>query len=441
MNVVFLTAGTGSYYCGACMRDNALARELQRMGHEVTIAPLYLPLILDEPALAGAEQVPVFFGGINVFLQQKLALFRHTPAAFDRLLNSTGLLKWAARHSHMTSARDHGEMTLEMLQIDASRLRKELENLMTWLEKIEKPDLVCLSNALLAGFAGEVKRRIGSPVVVFFQGEDLFLDGLPEPFRSRCWAELAARLKTADLLLSPTRFYADYIGQRLALADGQVKVAYNGIQLEGYSPATTSPATPTIGYLARMSREKGLWALVDAFIALARDHGDGTTRLKIGGAATAGDERGIAAAKQRLAEAGLEARVSWHPNLTREEKIEFLRSLTLFSVPVQYPEAFGLYLIEAMACGVPVVQPRSAAFPELVEMTGGGRCVNPGDPSALAAGWNELLREPDRGRGLGQAGRDGVLRLFGAPTMAQQFLQATAGLVGTRRAACPAGGT
>ena len=191
MNVVFLTAGTGSYYCGACMRDNALARELQRMGHEVTIAPLYLPLILDEPALAGAEQVPVFFGGINVFLQQKLAFFRHTPAAFDRLLNSTGLLKWAARHSHMTSARDHGEMTLEMLQIDASRLRKELENLMTWLEKIEKPDLVGLANALLDGVAGGVKQRNGSPVVVFFPGADLFLDGLPEPFLSRCWSDLA----------------------------------------------------------------------------------------------------------------------------------------------------------------------------------------------------------------------------------------------------------
>ena len=158
------------------------------------------------------------------------------------------------------------------------------------------------------------------------------------------------------------------------------------------------------------------------------------------GAATAGDERGIATAKQRLAEAGLEARVSWHPNLTREEKIEFLRSLTLFSVPVQYPEAFGLYLIEAMACGVPVVQPRSAAFPELIEMTGGGRCVSPGDPSALATGWSELLREPDRCREIARAGRDGVMRLFGAPTMAQHFLQATAGLVGVHRAARPAGG-
>ena len=124
VKIVFLTAGTGSYYCGACMRDNALARELHRAGHEVTIAPMYLPLVLDEATLVNASDVPVFFGGINVFLQQNLALFRHTPAWLDRLLNGNGLLKWAARRSHMTSARTHGAMMLEMLNVDSGPFRK-----------------------------------------------------------------------------------------------------------------------------------------------------------------------------------------------------------------------------------------------------------------------------------------------------------------------------
>ena len=428
MKIVFLTAGTGSYYCGACMRDNALARELQRSGHEVTIAPLYLPLILDEAPLAGAAAVPVFFGGINVYLQQKIPLFRRTPAVFDRLLNSTGLLKWASRHSHMTSARDHGEMSLEMLQVDTSRLRKELETLMGWLEQIEKPDLICLSNALLAGFTGELKRRLNVPVVVFFQGEDLFLDGLPEPYRSQCWKELAARVRTADLLLSPSQFYADFIRPRLDLGKGVIEVVYNGIQLEGYSVAETPPAIPTIGYLARMSREKGLEALVDGFIHLARDLRDSSTRLKIGGAATAGDEMLIAVLKRRIAAAGLGARVEWLPNLSREAKISLLRSLSLFSVPVQYAEAFGLYVIEAMACGVPVVQPDSAAFPELIAATGGGICVRPRDPAALAAAWRQLLGDPQRLAQLGRAGRKSVEQRFGAATMAEQFVRTTARL-------------
>ena len=430
--IVFLTAGTGSYYCGACMRDNTLARELHRAGHDVTIAPMYLPLMLDETTLAGAESVPVFFGGINVYLQQKLAFFRHTPAWFDRLLNSAGLLKWAARRSHMTSARTHGEMMLEMLNVDASPLRKELDKLLDWLTGIVKPDLVCLSNALLVGFAGELRRRLGAPIVTFFQGEDTFLDGLPEPYRTKSWASLRQRLPASDLLISPSRFYAHYMAPRLGLAADAIAIVPNGIQLDGFSVADAPPAPPVIGYLARMCRDKGLDQLVEAFIVLARDLGDATTRLRIAGAATAGDEPLIAQMKQRLGDAGLADRAEWLPNVSREQKIAFLRGLTLFSVPTAYGEAFGLYVVEAMACGVPVVQPDAAAFPELVAATGGGVCVPPRDASALARAWRDLLADEPRRAALGRAGRLGVEKKFSAPTMCAQFLRATARLTAAK---------
>lgn len=421
MKIVFLTAGTGSYYCGACMRDNTLARELHRAGHDVTIAPMYLPLTLDETTLAGAENVPVFFGGINVFLQQKLALFRKTPAAFDRLLNSSGLLRWAARHSHMTSARTHGEMTLDMLNVAASQLRKELDKLLDWLGDIAKPDLVCLSNALLAGFAPELKRHLGAPVALFFQGEDGFLDGLPEPYRAQCWAALAHRLPASDALLAPSRHYAALMTRRLGLAPGAIEVVSNGIDLTGYSVADAPPATPTIGYLARLCREKGVELLVDAFIRLARDLGDTTTRLHLAGTATDGDQPLIAQLQRRLADAGLAPRVEWHPNLTREEKIAFLRGLTLFSVPTLYEEAFGLYVVEAMACGIPVVQPDAASFPEIISATGGGICVPAKDAAALAQTWQQLLADAPRRASLGRAGRLGVEKLFSALSMSAQF--------------------
>ncbi len=425
MKITFLTPGTGSYYCGACMRDNALARELVRTGHDVTLAPMYLPMQLDETTLAGAERVPVFFGGINVYLQQKSALFRKTPAWLDRLLNSTGLLRWAARHSHMTSPRELGEMALTMLEVDTGPLRKELDKLLDWLVQIEKPDVICLSTALLAGFTDELKRRLsGVRVVLFFQGEDTFLDSLPQPYRDRCWATLARRIKAADLILSPSRYYAGFMRERLQLAPDAVEVVPNGIQLDGYAVADAPPATSTIGYLARMCREKGIEILVDAFIALARDLGDTTTRLKIAGAATAGDERLIAALQKKLADAGLTARVEWHRNVSRDEKIAFLRSVSLVSVPAIYPEAFGLYVIEAMACGVPVVQPDAAAFPELIALTGGGVCVPPRDPAALARAWQRLLAAPGERAKLGQAGRLNVEKHFGAPTMAANFLRA-----------------
>ncbi|MEY4939237.1 MAG: hypothetical protein RIQ93_972 [Verrucomicrobiota bacterium] len=406
------------------MRDNALARELLRSGHEVTIAPMYLPLTLDETALAGLETTPIFFGGINVYLQQKLPFFRKTPAFFDRLLNTTGLLRWAARHSHMTSAREHGQMTLEMLQLESSRFRKEWEKLMGWLEQTEKPDVICLSTALLAGFSAEMKKRLRAPVVLFFQGEDAFLDGLPEPYRSRCWAALAKQLPEADLLLAPSRFYASLMRSRLQLPAHVIEVVPNGIDLSNYVPAEPWSGTPTIGYLARMVREKGLELLVEAFLVLTSELGDRTTRLKIGGAATAGDEPLLAELRRRLEQAGVASRVEWSPNLTLEQKTAFLRSLTLFSVPAVYAEAFGLYVIEAMATGIPVVQPEASAFPEIIGAAGGGVCVPPRDPRALALAWQQLLADPAQCRALGAAGRLSVEKHFNARTMSRQFCEA-----------------
>ncbi len=422
MKIVFLTPGTGSYYCGACMRDNALARELLHAGHDVTILPMYLPLILDDTRLTGLEQTPIFFGGINVYLQQKLPFFRWTPAFFDRLLNFRPLLRWAARHSHMTSAREHGEMTLEMLHVETSRFRKEWVKLLDWLEQTEKPDLICLSNALLAGFADELHRRLDAPVATFFQGEDSFLDGLPEPYRTQCWTALKQRLAGSDVLISPSQFYAKFMRERLGLPAAAIEVVPNGITLDGLAVAGPASGPPAIGYLARMTRDKGLELLVDAFIALAGELGDTQTRLKIGGASTAGDEPFIAQMKSRLEKAGLTARVEWLPNLSREGKIEFLRGLSIFSVPAVYAEAFGLYVIEAMACGIPVVQPDAAAFPEIIAAGGGGVCVRPRDPKALAESWRTLLADPARREKLGREGRLSVEKHFSVGRMTEQFL-------------------
>jgi glycosyltransferase involved in cell wall biosynthesis len=438
VKLIFLTPGTGSYYCGACLRDNMLARELHRRGHDVSILPMYLPLELDDVTLPNAAQTPIFFGGINVYLQQKIPLFRKTPPVLDRLLNSTGLLRWAARHSHMTSAREHGEMTLEMLNVATSRLQKETDKLFEWLGQSAKPDVICLSTTLLAGFAADLKRRFGCPIITFFQGEDSFLDGLPEPYRTQSWTTMATRLGDSDALLSPSRYYAQFMRERLGAGVGAIEVVPNGVTLDGLgadaranptAPTSAAATPPAIGYFARMTRDKGLEVFVDAFIHLARDLGDTSTHARIGGAATAGDEPFVAQMKQRLAAAGLEARVTWSPNLSRAEKVSFLRSLTLFSVPAVYREAFGLYLVEAMACGVPVVMPDASAFPEIIHTAGGGVCVAPHDPAALARAWRELLADPPRRAALGAAARKSVENHFSAETMCTRFLEAARRIV------------
>lgn len=420
---VFLTPGTGSYYCGACMRDNNLARELIRNGFDVTVAPLYLPLVLDEEPAPGVTTNPVFFGGINVYLQQKIPFLRRSSPLLDRLLNTNRLLRWVARHSHLTSPRDQGEMTLEMLQ-GSDRLRKEWDKLLLWLEA-EKPDIICLSNALLAGFTRVLKARLPAAVVVFFQGEDSFLDALPEPFREQCWTALKEQLPLADRLIAPSNYYAQYMRERLGLQEYQVCVVPNGIRVKEFPTARGFPVPPMIGYFARMCPEKGLEILVEAFIILATELGDTKTELKIAGAATPADEPFIREMKRRIEWAGLNRRVYWCPNVKRERKLAILRDLTIFSVPAIYPEAFGMYVVEALACGIPVVQPAHASFPEIIEATGGGFCVPPHDAYALAIAWRDLLRTPGRQIRLSRQARTGVLSTYTAPVMCEHFRQVT----------------
>jgi hypothetical protein len=77
MNIVQITPGAGSMYCGGCFRDNSLVAALRKQGHQTLMVPLYLPLTLDEPDQSAGT--PIFFGGINVYLDQKSALFRKAP--------------------------------------------------------------------------------------------------------------------------------------------------------------------------------------------------------------------------------------------------------------------------------------------------------------------------------------------------------------------------
>jgi len=403
------------------MRDNALANALIHAGHEAELLPMYLPLMLDEASEGLDAESPVFFGGINIYLQQKFSVFRHSPQWMDRLLNQPGLLRSAAKRSHMTSARDHGEMTFEMLRLDGADFDKELQKLYSWINDHGPPDVLCLSTALQSGMAREIKKQWDIPVVCYFQGEDSFLDSLPDEYRERCWDLLAERCRDADLVLGPSDFYARLMEKRLDLKEGTIKTQYNGINLEGFQKPKPLD-TPTIGYLARMCEVKGLAFLVDAFIHLRNQLGNENCRLDVAGAMTAGDVPLVESLKKKLSEAGLSEAVEWRPNISREEKQEFLSGLSLFTVPVDYEEAFGLYVIEAMAASVAVVQPNRSAFPELVNSTGGGVCVDMERAEDLAIAWHDLLKTPDRLIEMGERGRLGVEQQYSMEAMKDSFI-------------------
>ena len=128
--------------------------------------------------------------------------------------------------------------------------------------------------------------------------------------------------------------------------------------------------------------------------------------------------------RQRLADENLSHDVEILPNPGVEERMDFLRSLSVLSVPAEHKEAFGIYVIEALASGVPVVQPRQGAFPELLESTGGGILYEPNDPNALADAMESLILDPQRAREMGRRGREVVLKKFSVENMACEMVKA-----------------
>ena len=457
MNVIQLTPGAGTMYCGGCLRDNALVAGLRKLGHQALMVPLYLPLTLDEEDQSAGT--PVFFGGINVYLQQKAALFRGAPGWLHDLFASRRLLKWAGGKAAKTRAADLGELTLSMLRGEAGNQAREIEELITWLKTQPRTDVVCLSNALLIGMVRRLKAELRVPVACALQGEDSFLDALPERQRAACWQVLAERAAEVDRFVAPSRYFGDLMRERLGLAADRVRVVYNGINLEGYAEGggrslkskvqspedgvqslkskVQSPKSkvqgagvPILGFFARMCPEKGLDTLVEAYVLLRQRGRVGQLKLRVGGSCGPADGAFVDSMRERLKASGLLGEVEFHPNLDRAGKLEFLRSLSVFSAPARYGEAFGLYVIEALATGVPVVQPRTAAFPELLEMTGGGLLCAADSAPALAEAIEELLLNPARARALGEAGRRAVFERFSAEAMARGTLQIYSELAG-----------
>jgi glycosyltransferase involved in cell wall biosynthesis len=427
MRIVQLTPGTGSFYCGTCLRDNALVAELCRQGHDAIMVPMYLPPTLDEPS--AARGAPLFYGGVNVYLQQKSALFRHTPRWLDKLFDSPPLLKAAASKAGSTSASQLGDMTISSLRGEQGNQAKELERLVEWLETDFRPEVVCLSNVLLAGLARRIKERTGAPVVCTLQGEDTYLDALPAKDREVAWRTLAERCKEIDAFIAVSHYHGDLMRERIGLPTDKVHVVYNGISLKGYEPAPVPPDPPVLGYLARMYPPKGLETLIEAYIQIRKRGRHDNLKLRVAGSMTEMDKPFVEKLRGRLAGEGLEADAEFLPDVDHTGKIAFLRSLSVLSVPATYGESFGLYVIEAMAAGVPVVQPRHAAFPELIEATGGGILCEPNKVQALADGIEELLDDPEKTRALGLAGRQAVEEKFNVEKMAQAVMRVFEGVL------------
>ena len=430
MRILHLTAGAGGMYCGSCLRDNALATELTARGHDVSLLPVYTPTRTDE---ANVSDGHVFMGGISVYLQQHVPFLRKTPDVLDFLWDIPAVIKAATGRGVTVDPKDLGELTVSTLKGEAGFQSKEIRKLVRYLEGQAPFDLVVIPTSLLIGLAAPLKRALRRPVVCMLQGEDLFIEGLSEPWRSEARSLVRTHEAAVDVFVATSDYYADFMAGYLGLPRARIVTVPLGISLAGHDPSRPPRPGPfTIGFFARVAPEKGLHLLVDAYVLLRREMGLEGARLEVAGY-LAPEHRGyLAEAETKMKAAGLGAEFRYHGTLDRPAKIAFLRSLDVLSVPSPYAEPKGLYLLETMANGVPWVQPRHGAFPEMLEKTGGGLLFEPHDARSLAEQLLLLARDPDRLADLGRCGAQGVARHYTQARMAERTLEVFASITHPR---------
>lgn len=423
MNISILAAGAAGMYCGSCMRDNGLAATLIRQGHNVTLIPLYTPLRTEEKAVSTDE---VFFGGVNVYLQHASGLFRKTPRAVDWLLDRNWLLKLAGRYGADTPPEQLVGLTLTILQGEEGPAVKELRRLLEFLKESARPQVVSLPNLMFIGVAPTVRRELGVPVVCELTGEDIFLDAMPASEQEHVRDVIRERVSAVNRFVATCSFYADRMAEYLGVGRDRIDVVHPGVP-SGYvreSPRTADAARPpTIGYVARICPEKGLHRFLDAAMVLATMPGMHDLRVKVAGYLGKQHQKWYAEQQARVAASPLNGRVEFRGEVDKETKLRIMDSLDVFSVPTVYRETKGVSVLEAMARGVPVVQPAHGSFPEMLQLTGGGTLVPPDDPAALAGAMHDLLRDARRREQLGEAGRQAVGAAFTEEHMARNMLK------------------
>ncbi|MBI4471554.1 MAG: glycosyltransferase family 4 protein [Acidobacteria bacterium] len=391
MKILSITAGAAGMYCGSCARDNALAAELIRQGHDVTLMPVYTPTRTDEPNMSRPQ---VLFGGISVYLQQYVPLFRKTPRFLDRLWDSPRIINALAGRAVSNDPRLLGDLTISMLRGERGVLRKEFEKLLDWIRREALPDVINLPNSLLIALAAPLRRELDRPICCTLQGEELFIEGLIQPYRGQALDLIRQQTTQVDRFIAVSDYCATFMSEYLCIPRNKISVVPLGINMAGYGrEERTAREEFHVGYFARVAPEKGLHVLAEAYVRFRRRIGNAKSWLDVAGYTAPDHERYIKEARSKLERAGLASEFNYRGVVDREGKLAFLQNLDVLSVPAAYDEPKGLFLIEAMANGVPVVQPRRGAFIEIVEKTGGGLLVEPDNPDSLAEGFYSLWRD------------------------------------------------
>jgi glycosyltransferase involved in cell wall biosynthesis len=420
MNIVHIIPGSGgSFYCGNCLRDSKFFDGIRAQGHNAIKVPMYLPLFSNDDANNG--EVPVFYGAISIYLKQVFPIFRHAPRWLDRALNSKPMLRFAARMANSTRATGLEDMTVSMLLGEHGKQKEELEKMVDWLAGHYKADVIHISNALLLGLAHKLKEQLKVPVICSLQDEHVWVDVMRPAFAKQVWELMREKSQDIDMFVSVSHYYTRFMKDKLKLPDEKISTLHLGVDPADYVYINALEKKRHIGYLSRMCYENGMDILVDAFVMLRKQPGFDDVKLFLTGGHTSDDKSFIREQKQKIATAGLSESVNFIDDFDKDKRNVFFSEVMVLSVPVREGEAFGIYLTEAMAAGIPIVQPDLGAFPEIIEKSGGGMVFTGNDPEHLTNALVKIFSNQEQLTHMSQKARESVEKQFNIHALSKEM--------------------
>jgi glycosyltransferase involved in cell wall biosynthesis len=424
MKIVYLITGSGgSFYCGNCYRDMIYLRAIRKVpGIEASAIPLYLPP--EEAVVESGMDKNVFFGAISMYIREKVPFLKNMPLFLDKIFDSAPMLRMAAKRAGTTRTEGLEDMTLNMIKGENAFPEKELQRLVDYLSKDGKPDIIHLSNALIIGLAHQLKRKMNVKIVCSLLNEDDWIDEMAEPYQSNAWKLIAREAPKVDTFLTPSQYYKDFFISKTGIPGDNVKVVPLGLDPDfDLLNVEKKDNWPAIGYFCRINSQNGFDKLVDAFIKLKKDDSLPGLTLHVSGGYTGDDKPFITEQIGKVKAAGLKSYIRIYPEFHGNSKQQFFSNIDVMSVPVRKHDGYGLYLLEANAAGVPVVQPATGAFPEIVERTGGGLTYSPDNINELSSAIFKMLNDKELMIKLGSEGKVNVLKNLSLDRMAEALAE------------------
>jgi glycosyltransferase involved in cell wall biosynthesis len=429
MKIVYLITGSGgSFYCGNCYRDMIYLRAIRKVpGINASAIPLYLPP--DDTNSETGMDKNVFFGAISMYLREKVPFLKNMPVFMDKLVDSRPMLKMAARKAGTTNPEGLEEMTLNMIKGENAFPEKELQRLIDYLCKDGKPDIIHLSNALIIGLARQIKKKLNVKIVCSLLNEDDWIDEMMEPYQSGAWKLIAREANNVDFFLTPSTYYKELFISKTGISGDNFHVIPLGFDPD-LKKIEKKDNYPAIGYFCRINSQNGIDKLVDAFIKLRSSNKLPGLTLHISGGYTGDDKPFIADQIKKIKDNGLKSSVRIYPEFHGNSKQEFFNNIDIMCVPVRKHDGYGLYILEANAAGVPVVQPATGAFPEIIERTGGGITYTPDTVDELSANLMKTLSNRELCIELGKKGQENVLKGLSLIKMSEELSKVYNSLMG-----------